>query len=80
MELAFKPEPWTERAICGPQQADEWFPEVSARDAAKRTKEFCRNCPVKAQCLDFALRNNEQFGIWGGTSVTERRLLRRAQR
>ena len=34
-------------------------------------------CVVKDECLDFALRANQEAGIWGGTSEDERRRLRR---
>lgn len=40
-------------------------------------KAICARCPVKAQCLDFAIENVEKFGIWGGTSEKERRVIRR---
>jgi WhiB family redox-sensing transcriptional regulator len=32
---------------------------------------------VKAQCLEYALKNDERFGIWGGLSERERRKLRK---
>jgi len=32
---------------------------------------------VRAQCLGFALRQGEGFGVWGGTNVAERRAMRR---
>jgi WhiB family redox-sensing transcriptional regulator len=37
----------------------------------------CDSCPVRAQCLQFALETNQEAGIWGGTSEEERRRLRR---
>jgi len=33
---------------------------------------------VKAECLSYALANDERFGIWGGLSERERRRLKRA--
>jgi WhiB family redox-sensing transcriptional regulator len=38
---------------------------------ARRAKTFCSNCPVKRECLEFALIYNED-GIWGGTTKAER--------
>lgn len=40
-------------------------------------KALCGRCPVKDDCLDFALANREHYGIWGGTSERERRRIRR---
>jgi len=40
----------------------------------------CGTCPVQQQCLDFALKTRQEFGIWGGTTEDERRTLNRASR
>lgn len=39
----------------------------------------CNNevCPLRQQCLDFALLNNEQYGVWGGMTEEDRMALRR---
>jgi len=42
-------------------------------------KQVCLRCPVRAQCLDYALDTAEHYGIWGGTSERERRALRRGR-
>ncbi len=39
---------------------------------SKRAKLFCHECPVKRECLEFALIYEEQ-GIWGGTTEEERK-------
>ena len=68
---------WQERALCAQTDPEAFFPEKggSTRDA----KRICTTCEVKAQCLDYALQNDERFGIWGGLSERERRRLRRAR-
>ncbi|TMK81786.1 MAG: WhiB family transcriptional regulator, partial [Actinobacteria bacterium] len=38
---------------------------------------ICATCPVRAQCLDYAIRNRETYGIWGGTTPDQRRRIRR---
>lgn len=34
-------------------------------------------CPIRHECLLFALRNNEKFGVWGGTNEITRKAIRR---
>lgn len=38
----------------------------------KRAKAICDRCPVRKQCLEFALVNHEEFGVWGGTTQRDR--------
>lgn len=66
---------WKERALCAQTDPEAFFPEKggSTRDA----KRVCSGCEVRAECLTFALANDERFGIWGGLSERERRRLKR---
>ncbi len=41
-----------------------------------RAKAVCAGCPVRAECLEFALANDERWGVWGGTSERQRRAMR----
>ena len=68
---------WQSDALCAQTDPEAFFPEKggSTRDA----KKICTTCEVKVQCLDYALANDERFGIWGGLSERERRRLRRAR-
>jgi len=68
---------WQTDALCAQTDPEAFFPEKggSTRDA----KKICTTCEVKSQCLDYALANDERFGIWGGLSERERRRLRRAR-
>ena len=66
---------WEDDANCRGANADLFFPE---RGASTRTaKSICRECRVKGDCLEFAIRTGEKFGIWGGMSERERRRVRR---
>jgi hypothetical protein len=40
-------------------------------------KRLCASCDVREQCLDYALDNDERFGIWGGHSERERRKIKK---
>jgi WhiB family transcriptional regulator, redox-sensing transcriptional regulator len=42
-------------------------------------KKICSECPLKLDCLEYALRTHE-IGIWGGTTESQRELLRKNQR
>jgi WhiB family redox-sensing transcriptional regulator len=66
---------WQERALCADTSFDLFFPERG--ESTWPAKRVCVDCPVRNQCLDFALDHMEKFGIWGGHSERERRRLRR---
>ncbi|MCW1249874.1 WhiB family transcriptional regulator [Acaricomes phytoseiuli] len=66
---------WQADALCAQTDPEAFFPEKggSTRDA----KKVCSTCTVRAECLEYALSNDERFGIWGGLSERERRRLRK---
>lgn len=66
---------WQSDALCAQTDPEAFFPEKggSTRDA----KKICTTCEVRTQCLEYALQNDERFGIWGGLSERERRKLRK---
>jgi len=66
---------WQERANCLGVDPDLFFPERGA--STKEAKSVCHGCEVKMECLEYALRHGEKFGIWGGMSERERRRIRR---
>ena len=66
---------WQDAANCKGANADLFFPE---RGASTRTATgICRECAVRADCLEFAITTGEKFGIWGGMSERERRRVRK---
>ena len=66
---------WRMDAACAEVDPELWFPEQG--DPAITAKRICVGCPVRRECLAFALRTNERSGVWGGLSTVERRPLRR---
>lgn len=66
---------WQDYANCRGADADLFFPERGA--STRKAKAICNACDVQGECLDFALRESEKFGIWGGLSERERRRIRR---
>ncbi|MPZ90254.1 MAG: WhiB family transcriptional regulator [Actinobacteria bacterium] len=70
-----QPVEWQSAARCSEVDPEIFFPERGGSSKAARA--VCSGCPVRVQCLEYALNNKEQFGIWGGTSERERRRLRK---
>ncbi|MDV7194641.1 WhiB family transcriptional regulator [Mycolicibacterium fortuitum] len=64
-------EPWQGEAACASADPEAWFPEKGQPYAM--AKRICATCPVKAECLEYALANRERAGVWGGLSERERR-------
>ncbi|HEX7165676.1 MAG TPA: WhiB family transcriptional regulator [Acidimicrobiales bacterium] len=74
---------WRRDAACKDLDPNLFFPigvTGPAVDQIAAAKSICTLCPVRAECLDFAITTNQEFGIWGGTSEDERRVLRRQWR
>jgi WhiB family redox-sensing transcriptional regulator len=66
---------WQEDALCAQTDPEAFFPEKGG--STREAKKICTSCEVRAQCLQYALQNDERFGIWGGLSERERRKLRK---
>ena len=76
---------WAERALCAEADPDAWFPDRGRRESLTFAKRICGHCPVRAECLDYALSGADTWagiasGIWGGTTPRERAQLRRQHR
>jgi WhiB family transcriptional regulator, redox-sensing transcriptional regulator len=75
---------WREAGACLGADPDLFFPISQtglALEQIVRAKAVCARCPVRLECLRFALETRETNGIWGGTTPEERRreLRRRAR-
>ena len=71
---------WAARGACRHSDPELFFPVTTAGPAAGQValaKAVCARCPVRALCLEFALDSGQAFGVWGGTTGEERRLIRR---
>jgi WhiB family redox-sensing transcriptional regulator len=64
-------EDWTVQAKCR-GMADALFPEASDQ---KRARQLCAGCPVRFECLAEALDHRIEWGVWGGMTERERRVL-----
>ena len=73
-----KPPQWMNNASCAQVGGDIWHPEQGGR-VAPEAKRICASCPVREQCLEYALEMGDDYGVYAGTSAGERRKLRRAR-
>lgn len=67
--------PWGREAKCLEADPDSFYPEKGG--STREAKRICALCTVRDECLEYALANDERFGIWGGMSERERRKLKR---
>lgn len=66
---------WQDEALCAQTGADFFFPEPGS--SVREAKSICGRCEMRSACLEYALANDERFGVWGGLSEKERHQLRR---
>jgi WhiB family transcriptional regulator, redox-sensing transcriptional regulator len=81
MTAALAPGGWLPLAACKTAEPDLFFPISSpaatgGSDAA-RALAICGSCPVRAECLEYAMATSQVHGIWGGTTEEQRLALRR---
>jgi WhiB family redox-sensing transcriptional regulator len=69
---------WQQEALCAQTGADFFFPEPGS--SVREAKRICGMCPIRSVCLEYALDNDERFGVWGGLSEKERLELRRSSK
>lgn len=68
-------EEWMDDAACAQVGSEMFFPEKGG--STREAKRICGGCDVRAECLEYALKNDERYGIWGGVSDRDRRKLKR---
>ncbi|KUN80443.1 hypothetical protein AQJ64_25515 [Streptomyces griseoruber] len=66
---------WQRQALCAQTGADFFFPEPGS--SVREAKRICGMCDMRVACLEYALANDERFGVWGGLSEKERLQIRR---
>ncbi len=71
-------EAWRLDAACQGEPVATFFPDPSVPATAALA--ICRTCPVRPQCLAYALDHHIAHGVWGGMSVRQRRALLREAR
>lgn len=70
---------WAVWGACNDHDPEVFFPEQGG--SVTEAKRICwEECPARLECLEYALKSRETFGVWGGYSVTERRAILRGER
>ena len=75
--LAIQARGWMARAACRGMDPELFHPDRGESTAA--AKAVCASCPVRDDCLEYALDAGEKLGIWGGASAKARRRIKRAR-
>ncbi|KAA1009642.1 WhiB family transcriptional regulator [Pseudonocardia sp. EV170527-09] len=72
---------WREDAACAGLDTERFFPVDDRAASVETPRRVCRGCPVRAACLTDVLATEDparRYGITGGTTPGERRVLHRA--
>lgn len=70
---------WMDFALCAEVDGELFFPEVGI--VPREARRVCLACPVRPDCLEYALDNRILHGVFGGLSERERRsILARRER
>jgi WhiB family redox-sensing transcriptional regulator len=75
LNLVTTDQDWRAGGLCSQSDPDLFF-AVGAVEH-KQAKRICRSCPVRSECLTYAMDSPVDHGIWGGLTERERRRWRR---
>jgi WhiB family redox-sensing transcriptional regulator len=71
---------WQDQARCLTEDPELFFPVGNTGPAVEQidqAKAVCRECAVATSCLEYAIKENQDTGVWGGLSEDERKSLKR---
>jgi WhiB family redox-sensing transcriptional regulator len=69
---------WMSRGNCAEQPPATFFPSDGV--GVEIARKICATCPVKEPCLEYALEQRIDHGVWGGCSERERRRILKRRR
>ena len=70
--------PWMNDGSCRNHPPEVFFPSDGV--GVTIAQRICTTCPVRQPCLEYALENRIDHGVWGATSERERRRILKARR
>lgn len=72
---------WVKQAACRGMDTNFFFPERGEICKTNNPiKAVCDRCPVRRECLEYALENEEPFGWWGGKSEIQLKNMRKMRK
>jgi WhiB family transcriptional regulator, redox-sensing transcriptional regulator len=78
MEKSLGNTEWMQQGNCKGFPPEVMIPEN--KSGVDRARKICADCVVKDVCLEYALVNNIEHGVWGGTSERQRREIKRRRK
>lgn len=69
---------WRQQGACNGLDPAVFYPD--SEEASDLAKSICAECPVRVNCLEYALAIREKDGVWGGATDKERRKIIRLRR
>ena len=69
---------WMAEGNCATEPPETFFPSDGV--GVEKARKICQTCPAQGQCLEYALRNRIDHGVWGGHSERSRRRLLKARK
>ena len=69
---------WMVQGRCRDLPPEIFFPSDGV--GVEVARRYCAECPVKDLCLEYALENHIEHGVWGGASERERRRIARSRK
>lgn len=66
---------WLEYSACKNEDTETFFPTRGENAKVEKAKRICSTCQVQTDCLQYALRTEQEVGIWGGRSSRELRVM-----
>lgn len=78
MSAAAEEAEWMLEARCREMPPAIFFPSDGV--GVEVARRICEECPAKEPCLEYAIRNHIDHGVWGGASERERRRIARRRR
>lgn len=67
---------WRADALCAQTDPEMFMPDIGGD--SRPARKVCAACDVREECLEYALDNGENLGVWGGLSARQRSKLRRS--